>query len=161
MDNRYVILRRLVPEGKVSKYIDFRFVNYGIFTTKDNSMKYYMIPSIINPSYPVDIHIAEGAFDILSIYLHVAPIGGNAVYAAICGNSYASLVKFLVSNYGFMAFNLHLYPDKDIGNKEMEVIASLIEPYNAHVFVHRNSVEGEKDFGVSMDKIQDSCKQLY
>lgn len=158
MDNCYVTLRRLVPEGKVSKYIDTRFVNYDIFGLNNNGMRYYTIPTPVYLDRPIDIHIAEGAFDIISIYLHVAPIGTNGIFSAVCGKAYSSLVRFFIVNYGFMGFNLHLYPDKDIDNSEMERIKVDIAPFNIQITVHRNTFGSEKDFGVSMDRIQDSYK---
>ena len=154
MDNRYVLLRRLVPEGKLPKFIDHRYINYDIFGVQEG-MKYYTIPTSIYPYLPLDIHIAEGAFDIISIYMHVAPIGSNAIFSAIGGKSYLALVRFFIVNYGFSGFNLHLYPDADISNSKMQEIKEDIKPFNIKVFVHRNALPNEKDFGVSMDRISD------
>lgn len=159
MDNRYVILRRLVPEGKLPKFIDHRYINYDIFGFGDG-IKYYTIPNEINTTIPLDIHIAEGIFDILSIYMHVAPIGSNGIFSAINGKSYSSLVRFLIVNYGFSGFNLHLYPDADIPNYTMQNIKDDIKLFNVKVFVHRNAYEGEKDFGVSYGRIIDSCTKI-
>lgn len=158
MDNSYVTLRRLVPEGKVSKYIDTRFVNYDIFGLESKGMKYYTIPVPVYLDRPMDIHIAEGAFDIISIYMHVAPIGTNGIFSAVCGKAYESLIRFFIINYGFIGFNLHLYPDKDIENYEMERIKQDIAPFNIQITVHRNTFKDEKDYGVSMDRICDSYK---
>ena len=160
MDNRYVILKRLVPEGKLPPYIDYKYINYDIFGGYEGGVKYFTIPNIIYPTLPIDIHIAEGAFDILSIYLHVAPLGSNAVYGAICGKSYLSLVRFLITTYGFTNFNLHLYPDADIGLNKMKEIKEDVRPFGAKVFVHRNIVAGQKDYGVSMDLINDSITKI-
>lgn len=159
MDNKYIIMRRLIPEGKLPEQIDTRYLNYNI-TGSTNAMKYYIIPGYINPYQPLDIHIAEGGFDILSIYLHVAPIGSNAIYAAIGGKSYINLVKFFVINYGFIGFNLHLYPDSDIDFREMKNIKNEITPFGINCFVHRNISNGQKDYGVSMNKIADSITKL-
>ena len=160
MDNKYVMLRRLIPEGKLPKQIDTRYLNYNIIGSTDNSMKHYTIPGMININRPLDIHIAEGGFDILSIYLHVAPIGSNAIYSAIGGKSYSNLVKFFITNYGFIGFNLHLYPDADIETKQMRYIKNEIAPFNIKCFVHRNMSKGQKDYGVSMDQIIDSVTKI-
>lgn len=160
MDNKYVMLRRLVPEGKLPEQIDTRYLNYNITGSTNNSMKYYTIPGTINLNQPLDIHIAEGGFDILSIYLHVAPMGSNAIYSAIGGKSYVNFVKFFILNYGFMGFDLHLYPDADIELSQMKLIKSLVAPFGIKCFVHRNMADGQKDYGVSMDKIIDGVTRL-
>lgn len=160
MDNKYVIMRRLIPEGKLPKQIDTRYLNYNIFGTSDDALKYYTIPTTIDIYKPLDIHIAEGVFDILSIYLNVAPIGGNAIYAAICGKSYLNIVKFFIINYGFMKFNLHLYPDADIDFKQMKMIKNEIDLFGINCFVHRNVAEGQKDYGVQMNQIIDKVTKL-
>ena len=158
-DNRYVILRRLIPEGKLPKEIDTRYLNYNILGRNDG-MKNYIIPGMINTMLPLDIHIAEGAFDILSIYMHVAPIGGNAIYSAIAGKSYLNLVKLFISQYGFTGFSLHLYPDLDIEHKEMIAIKNMVAPFGIQCYVHRNLTPSEKDYGVTMDKIIDGVTKI-
>lgn len=160
MDNRYIIMRRLIPEGKLPEQIDTRYLNYNITGCTNNATKHYVIPGNIDLNQPLDIHIAEGGFDILSIYLHVAPIGSNAIYAAIGGKSYLNLVKFFIMNYGFIGFNLHLYPDSDVDFKDIQKIKYEIAPFNIQCFIHRNMSEGQKDYGVSMDLINDSISRL-
>ena len=157
MDNRYVILRRLVPEGKVSKYIDTRFVNYDIFKAYGQSYgtKYYTIPNIVNLSIPLEIHIAEGVFDIISIYLNIIPKGTNGIFTAICGKSYENIIKFFILNYGFTGFNLHIYPDNDVKQYEINKIKDITNTFNIKVYIHRNIYEGEKDYGVRSDHIID------
>ena len=158
MDNCYITLRRQVPEGKVSKYIDTRFVNYDIFGINQNSMRYYVIPNYIDLNKPLEIHIAEGAFDIISIYNHVAPIGTNGIFAAVLGKSYVSLVRFFIINYGFTSFDLHIYADNDVDTADLMRIKNDIYPFNIRMIIHRNTFPGEKDFGVLMDHIHDSTK---
>ena len=159
VDNSYVILRRLIPEGKLPEYIDHRYVNYNIFGGQEGE-KFYIIPNGINTSMPIDIHVAEGAFDILSIYLNVAAIGSNGIFGAVNGKSYASLIRHLITNYGFMGFNLHLYPDEDVGSDKMSIIKKDVLPFCIAVYVHRNTFPGEKDYGVCMKKINDTIIKI-
>ena len=161
MDNKCVILRRLVPEGKLPVYIDNRYINYNIFGSNDG-MKHYTIPCVINTLQPISIHIAEGAFDIISIYSHVStPYNyGNAIYAAVCGKTYLSLIKHFVIMYGLSGFDLHIYPDSDISDSEMIKIKNEISLFNIRIFIHRNMYPGEKDYGVSNDKIKDSYNRI-
>ena len=160
MDNCYITMRRLVPEGKVSKYIDTRYLNYNIYGMTDNSMRYYTIPTLVNPTMPLDIHIAEGGFDILSIYTNLPHVSENGIYASIGGKSYAALVRFFIINYGFTGFNLHLYPDADIGLNKMQAIRDEVRPFNVTVYIHSNTSPGEKDYGVSKDRIIDSVTRI-
>ena len=161
IDNRYVIMRRLIPEGKLPEYIDHRYLNYDIFGDKyDGGLKYYAIPNYVNVSMPMEIHIAEGAFDILSIYFHVAPLGSNAIFASVSGKSYASLVRYFIVNHGLVGFDLHLYPDSDISMNQMLMIKEDIKPFQIRVFIHRNLSQGEKDYGVSRDRIIDSVTRI-
>lgn len=161
MDGTYVILRRLVPEGKLPSYIDYRYINYNIFGN-NQGMKHYVIPMMINTLRPLNIHIAEGAFDIISIYRNlVTPYNANNdIFAAVCGKTYLSLIKHFIVTYGFNGFNLHLYPDADIADYEMIKIKKELSLFNIKIFIHRNMYPGEKDFGVSHDRIQDSFTKI-
>ena len=160
MDNRYVMMRRLVPEGKLPKFIDFRYVNYDISGSNTQGIKYYAVPNIVDITRPMEIHMAEGAFDILSAYLFVAPMGVNAAFIAIGGKAYENAVKFLLTQYGFMGFILHLYADADVDDRMFVKIKNMLAPFNIPVYIHRNRMPGEKDFGVSMDKIQEQKYKL-
>ena len=160
MDNRYVMMRRLVPEGKLPKFIDFRYVNYDISGSNTQGIKYYAVPNIVDITRPMEIHMAEGAFDILSAYLFVAPMGANAAFIAIGGKAYENAVKFLLTQYGFMGFILHLYADADVDDRMFVKIKNMLAPFNIPVYIHRNRMPGEKDFGVSMDKIQEQKYKL-
>ena len=159
-DNCYVILRRMVPEGKLPEYIDYRFVNYNIFNLSDSAKKYYTIPTTVNMNQPLSIHIAEGVFDILSIYLNLQHDNPNALYTAICGKSYEEIVKYIIVEYGFMNCNLHIYPDADIDTRIIKSIANKVRIFGMSTFIHRNTFQGQKDFGVSKDLIFDSWKQI-
>ena len=62
--------------------------------------------------------------------------------------------------YGFIGFNLHLYPDADVSDYEMVKIKNELSMFNIKIFVHRNQSPGEKDYGVSPDKIIDRVIEL-
>lgn len=158
MDNRYVILRRLVPEGKLPQYIDYRYINYNIYGGNDG-IKYYTIPTTIDTLQPISIHIAEGTFDIISIY-HNILTSPNSIFTAVSGKTYLSVVKYYIMIYGFTGFDLHLYPDADVPDSEMVKIKREISLFNIGVTVHRNSYPGEKDYGVTPDRIRDSIMKL-
>lgn len=157
-DNRYVILRRLIPEGKLPKFIDTRYIVYNIFGRNDG-IKYYAIPGSIDMTRPVSIHIAEGVFDIISIYANLPRID-NSMYLAISGKSYSSIIQYVIMTYGIVCFDLHIYPDADISNSEMMKIKNELSIFNIRIFIHRNGYNGEKDYGVSKDRIIDNIVRI-
>lgn len=159
-DNAYIIMRRLVPEGKLHPNIDSRYINYNIYGINDSSSRYYILPTQIDPNRKVIINIAEGPFDILGVYLNTNSIKDNAIFAAIGGKSYMSIVKYFIINYGFMDFELHVYVDNDVDNYEMYKLADLIKPFRPIVYIHRNLFPGEKDFGVIKDRIDERIVKL-
>ena len=159
MDNSYVIMRRLIPEGKLPKCIDTRYVNYNIWGS-NNGVKTYIIPSVIYPQKHLEIHIAEGCFDILSIRMNLVPDASNSIFCAISGKSYMSVVKYFITAYGFIGFTLHIYPDNDIDDREMIKIKQAISIFNIKLFIHRNTYPGEKDFGVPKNRINESIAEL-
>lgn len=160
-DSSYINFRRIVPEGIVHKNIDTRYVNYNIYGLLDNASKYYIIPSIINPSQPLNIYIAEGVFDILGVYLNTDNDKSNSIFASIGGKSYMNIITNLILKYGFMKFTLHIYIDNDIDDYEIHKIANLLRPIGCRIFMHRNTFPGEKDYGVPKDRIKDSIKLIY
>lgn len=160
IDNRYVILRRIIPEGNLPNFIDNRYVDYDIIGGEESGYKYYVIPGKIRFDMPIDIHIAEGTFDILSIYLNLPHNNENAIYASIGGKSYAALARFFITRYGLSNINLHIYADADISSNQLNRIWNDLSLFNINVFIHRNLCSGEKDFGVPSDRIIDSITRL-
>lgn len=162
VDNSYINLRRVVPEGKLPEFIDKRYVNYNILGKLDNTFRHYIVPNVINTlsPEPIKIYIAEGGFDALSMYLNVVQNKEQCIFSSIGGKSYFMMVKFFLENYGFINVEFHLCPDGDISNDEMYYIANILAPFNIPVFIHRNSYPGEKDFGVSNTRIIDSCMRI-
>lgn len=159
-DNAYINMRKLVPDGKLINTIDHRYVNYNIYGLQDNSRRYYIIPSSINPMSKINIHIAEGGFDILGVYYNTNSDKSNSIFASIGGKSYIGLVKFFIVEYGFINFDLHIYVDNDVDNYEIMKISSLLKPYGICIYLHRNTYPGEKDYGVSADRITDSIVRI-
>ena len=95
--NSFVNLRRVVPEGTIYKSIDKRYVNYNIFGKYDNVERFYTIPTIIdlNNPHPIKLHIAEGPFDILSIYLNLRK-QEPGIYTCIAGSNYIGILRHFI-----------------------------------------------------------------
>lgn len=160
-DNNFINLRRIVPEGIVDGHIDSRYVNYNIHDSNGNSEKFYMLPFAgYNPNEPyiVNIHIAEGPFDILSIKNNFHKDNIKDIFIAIAGSGYRQIVDHILYEFKIYMFNLHLYPDNDDVGTDLKMyeVIEYLEPFGTiNVYIHRNMYPGQKDFGVKKDLIQD------
>lgn len=164
MDNNYVNLRRICDKGKVYSSIDKRYINYNIHDKRDNTEKYYVLPCNIdlNNPYPIDIHIAEGPMDILSIY-HNLRNKTPGIYGSINGSGYMGMIMHLICDLKIFYFNLHIYPDNDeSGSNDIiyDISNKLSIFYGSNIYIHRNVYHGEKDFGVPLNRINESIIYL-
>lgn len=130
---------------------------------RDIYNKAFCIPSSIPyTSDRIMVHIAEGQFDILSIYNNITN-RSTGIYFAAAGNKYSSILKYILSK-GIMYMDIHLYFDNDsageIAKRQIEYfIKNNIAFFRgSRVFAHVN--KADKDYGVSIDKIQDFCIQI-
>lgn len=163
IDNSFLNMRRLCEEGKVYKTIDKRYINYQIFDKFDTSERFYTIPTEIDLSIPerTKIHIAEGPFDILSVYTNLRN-RERGIYTSIAGSNYYGIAMYFLSMFKLPYVELHYYPDNDKygSNQTMYRISKLLKPINAPFYIHRNQCIGEKDFGVSLDHIKESIERI-
>lgn len=158
IDNAFLNMRRICEEGLVYKSIDKRYINYNIWDKYDTSERFYTIPTKVDLCSPerIKIHIAEGPFDILSIYKNVRK-EESGIYSCIAGSNYKGLAMYFIETYKLPYIELHFYPDNDKygATKNIKKIANYFRPLNIPVYLHRNMCKGEKDFGVSIDKIDE------
>lgn len=164
MDNAFVTLRRIVDKGVVYSGIDKRYQNYNIFDKKDNTERHYVIPTNIDLSVPrkVQIHIAEGHFDILSIYYNLRK-DPNQIYVSIGGSEYLGIIKYFLYVLKLIYVDIHVYPDNDkFGSRDMMMeIKEFLRPYSTiSLFIHRNLFPNEKDFGVPLNKIDERIEKI-
>ena len=161
-DNTCVIERKY-DDLELPDFINRKYIVYKLFPNMDHGKSYYTIPTqidLLNP-LPVDIHIAEGVFDILGIYLNLNKCSNKQnIYISANGKSYLQALKFILTDLGIINFNIHLYPDMDVSDREfnklvLKKIKGLISP-TCKVYIHRNTYPGEKDYGVPMERIHDT-----
>lgn len=157
IDNTHLNMRRVCDEGLVYQSIDKRYVNYEL-KHLDNSRRMYTIPTAVDLNQPdrVKIHIAEGPFDILSIYdnlRHREP----GIYSSVAGSNYYGTILFFIETYKLPYTEVHIYPDNDDqgNNNKMMFIRKQMKRLRVPVYIHRNLYPGEKDFGVPMSRIQE------
>lgn len=163
IDNAFCNMRRLCDKGLVYESIDKRYINYKIFDKFDTSERFYTIPTKVDLNSPsrIKLHIAEGPFDILSIYInmrHREP----GFYTSIAGSNYIGQIMYFLETFMLPYVEIHLYPDNDqYGSmKSMERINQTLSIFNMPLYIHRNMYPGEKDFGVSPDHIDEQIIQM-
>lgn len=163
IDNGFLNMRRICDEGLVYKSIDKRYINYQLFDKENTSERFYTIPTAINVCSPerIKIHIAEGPFDILSIYLnlrHQEP----GIYTSIGGSNYKGIAMYFLEQYKLPYVEFHFYPDNDKygSTNNIQRIADYFKPLNIPSYIHRNTYPGEKDFGTDISKITESIMIL-
>lgn len=159
-DNCYLNMRNL-NLFEESENIRMRYINYNIFGKADNSARYYIIPTEVDLTSPepINIHIAEGPFDILSIALNVNKCIGNNIYMAIGGKAYLNAIKYFIEKLGLINIIINIYIDNDIDTRSIYNIINYLSPFRITFKVFRNGFEGEKDFGVPSDRIK--VMQIY
>lgn len=156
MDNGFVTLRKL-DDQKVYDSINTRYVNYRVFDKEDTSERFYVVPQAIDLLNPgrIKIHIAEGVFDILSIYLNVRKMEPG-IYATVSGSNYSSIISYFMIEKMIPNLEVHLYPDNDQPTYKINKIVENYNPFRLPIYIHRNTSPKEKDFGVSPDRIVES-----
>lgn len=160
MDNGCVILRNM-NKGKVSQYIDN---HYNVYSIMKDSRSMYTIPSTCDlmSLEPIHIHIAEGAFDILSICYNLRYNNRRqCIYTSVCGKRYSNAVKMYILEYGVHNAVFHIYPDNDVSNDEYDLryIRSICKDLEYPLYIHRNTFPNEKDFGVDLSHIKEERLQ--
>jgi len=175
IDNNYVgflsvnknciIFRRVTTkcskQGKSLRYIKFMIDDKNL-----DPNNFYTIPTKfdIMSTDPINIHISEGPFDILSIMTHniFRPIDNN-VFFAVCGFGYAGVIKNII-RMGACPINLYVYADNDktdsaIKRQLLNKKVGLVN-YIDNMSIIRNSFPNEKDFGVPNNRIKPSYKKI-
>lgn len=163
IDNAFLNMRRLCDEGLVYDSIDKRYINYRIFNKFDTSERFYTIPTEIDISKPerIKIHIAEGPFDITSIYVNLRN-KEPGIYTCIAGSNYIGIVSYFIQTFKLPYTEFHIYPDNDRfgSNDKMNQIAQFLTPFNSPLYIHRNQYPNQKDFGVAKNLIQESIEKI-
>ena len=168
LDNSFITLRNCFNKNMSYNSLKKRYINYSIFGNTDdniNKMRYYCLNSKININdinNKINIHVAEGPFDILSIVYNLRDNNRyNNIYFTSAGKGYYSaikeVIKFLKINPNM---NIHIYPDNDVIDKKITYMAKRFTKIDIPVFIHRNMKGGEKDFGVPLNRIREVIRRL-
>ena len=161
MDNSYLTMRNLSID-QTSAPINMRYVNYNIFNKIDTSKRHYFIPNEVDllSIDPIQIHVAEGAFDILSVRYNLRKDMFNKIFAGIGGKSYLNILKLFIQDLGIINCEFHIYIDNDIDDWVLSNIYNFMRVFDLNIFIHKNIFPGEKDFGVPLHRITEQIKLL-
>lgn len=160
-DNAFLNMRNL-RVGHVHKSIDKRYINYNIFNKADNTNRFYTLPNVIdlNNPQPIKIHLAEGPFDILSIYYNIRKDSIHNIYSAICGSGYYNIIKHYINKLKLINIEFHIYKDNDMEDYILNGIVNILRPFFIPLYLHTNTCNNEKDFGVPIDRIIERIERI-
>lgn len=143
-DDKSMILNRSFQEG-------YRWRKVKLFPNDVTS--FYTIKATLDlfTKDPIVVNIAEGIFDVLSIYKNFTDIP-NSVHIATLGSDYTAAVDYAISK-GFIGSNiiLKIYYDSNISGKK---VAAQLKQYKwafGGIFLYRNIIG--KDVGVKREEI--------
>jgi len=96
------------------------------------------------------VNIAEGVFDILSVYKNFSD--DNSIYVSTLGSDYESGINYAISN-GFIGGNIimKIYIDSDINEKILKYRIKKYKWLFDKIYIYKNI--NAEDFGVPMDQI--------
>jgi len=159
-NNNRIIFRDITGNNK------YRYYKVIINERNLNSASFFSLPSKISLIYTnnVNIHIAEGPFDILSIKENVVKEKENNFYYAICGFGGTVILKHLIHTGVNTGLRLHIYADADKSDWLQRNIWLKKQPHLQewvdHFYIHRNQYNDEKDYGVPLSNIIDVKSKL-
>lgn len=158
-NNNCIVFRDITGNQK------YRYFKVILNQKNVNPDTFYGIPGSVALMYTHDInvHMAEGIFDILSIQKNLPNTCEHNLYYATCGFGGVTLLQYLLHHGINTGVNLHIYSDKDKSDwnhKKYLFNKSGISYWLEHIYIHRNQYDNEKDYGVPLSRIMDSYKKL-
>jgi hypothetical protein len=99
----------------------------------------------------VDVHIAEGIFDILSVYKNFTNVN-ESIYLATLGSDYESGLLHIIRN-GIVGVNvsIKIYIDQDIDEKYIKYTMKKYKWLYKEILIYKNIKS--HDFGTTLDNI--------
>ena len=150
-------MRCILPKDEIAKRKMFRYLKIELDPHNKNPNSYYSIPISVPllSEDPLNIHISEGIFDILGVYLNTKEdymgLPGNHGFYASCSFGPTGIIQNLVYNGLGYCMKVHVYCDNDKTDRDICTVFKRhpqILPWIDEIYFHRNGFKGEKDFGV-------------
>ena len=162
VDNAFLNMRNIGTVKNLHESINKRYINYNLMGKYDNACRFYTIPVNIDvaDTKPVKLHVAEGPFDILSIYLNMKRNSNRDIATAVGGSGYKGVIRYFISLLKIPNIEIHIYPDNDQPRNTIVDIAEYLSPFKFPFYIHRNAYKEEKDFGVPLSKINETIERI-
>ena len=154
-DTNYITYRHLkdAPNGR-------RYYTESNNRPVDIGSRIYTIGNDLDLMSPeLNLVLAEGVMDIGAIWLNMygRRTEPNTVFGAVNGRAYKQFINTF-RRMGFFKINLDIYSDKEI---ELRNYKYHLNPLHfSKIRVHYNQFEGEKDFGVPLDRVKDKVYRI-
>lgn len=160
-NNNCITFRRINDNDKLKKHYKCILNPF----LPDNAT-FYSVPTKLNLLYtgPLHVHIAEGIYDILSVKFNLPRDEQEKhIFYAACGYSYIKIIRYLARSGIITGLDVQIYADKDKSDRDhMKIVRdSGLKPFLEHYTIHRNGIRGEKDYGVTPDRIKDTLKKFW
>jgi hypothetical protein len=154
--NDYLIVRNATKNDKIKRYTVVDLFESEVSDAE--KFKFYVIPTKVDvmTTEPIVINMAEGTFDILSVYFNidVDKEYKNRIYASVSGSTYEKALTHLIRQYGLVDIIVNIFSDDNIEISVYQKICQRIQRYtnSIEMKVYYNDIAD--DFGVPKDQIQ-------
>lgn len=152
VNNAFINMRK-ITDKELPYGLNKRYLNYSLFNKVDNTHRFYVIPTQFDLLKPINLHLSEGPFDSLGIYLNLRNgVMDNDIYANIGGSGYKGIAKYFINTMKLPNLRINYYPDADQSQHTLFDIAEALRPFKFPFTIIRNEIG--KDFGVRKDRMK-------
>ena len=148
--NNFIVFRDITGNHKE------RYIKYTIKRDLYNNGTFYSIPTTVDllSSDKIELHVAEGTFDILSVYFNILnQESKNKVFISITSGNYSSAIGYFIKLGIVGNVDIHIYSDKGVDIRQYrKQVKNKYGVWIDSIYIHYNELE--KDCGVPRDKIQ-------
>lgn len=152
LEDKSSVLLRKITDNEYGK----RWFRYNLF---DSDCSTYAIECKLECPVEPKVYMAEGVLDIISIYTNSTDKErSEGLYYAIGNRNYLGNIKNIMQRIPSVHLEFHVFIDNDINmNTLVRSIIKDLSPMNTFldIILHRNEFQGEKDYGVPLERIKD------
>ncbi len=172
VNKNYMVLRRIndteyKDSNEPKRNKPKRYLKIAIDRNNIDQNNFYTIPTTfdIMGTVPINVHISEGPFDMLSLVANgIINTKDPNMFFAVCGFGYAGVIRNIIKMGVCPNLNVYVYADNDKSDNEIKKSilnkrAGIVNYLDSFTIV-RNSYKEEKDFGVPKERIQPSYKRI-
>ena len=114
-------------------------------------------------THEIDVHVAEGVFDILSIKDNLIRDTEKNYFYATCGFGSVNIIKYLIHHGLNTGVRFHIYSDNDKSDwdhRKYLFNKNYLTEWIDRIYLHRNRFANEKDYGVPISRIHDTQRTI-